>query len=69
MSRHPRSGPRKTRKPPQSKRALKDYQIIEIAEIARVAIERHRDDVGDQADMSDEYLEELLILLNEFLRE
>ena len=36
-----------------------DTALVEIAEIARVAIERHRDDISEQCDLSDEYLDEL----------
>lgn len=36
-----------------------DTAMVEIAEIARVAIERHRDDISEQCDLSDEYLDGL----------
>jgi len=36
-----------------------DTALVEIAEIARVAIERHRDDISEQCDLSDEYLDGL----------
>ena len=36
-----------------------DTALVEIAEIARVAIERHRDDLSEQCDLSDEYLDGL----------
>ena len=36
-----------------------DTALVEMAEIARVAIERHRDDISEQCDLSDEYLDGL----------